>query len=310
MAKLNEIRSSNLNKLKNSTFSKAAKNYPKELLRLLFQMFEGIESVEIDNSKKEKAINDIERNIEDSMTDSSWWLDANNSREIIINDDIKINLDPRNEFLRIDVAVLLFIKISFKFEYSDTVGDIFGTLINFTKDVFERTGGKKVGMDEREEIRKELKSKYKPKKKSSFIESIRRIFNKYGFYFKIEKEFSYKFNYQLNNNGKLPTNFVDKLENPNLPFKINILQSKLFPVLFKKIENNNYLLKDYRILNNYFYIALTTRKENEKYHDMNVTYGERHKRVKSVMMARNEEKMAEGREEQKEILKELLEWKI
>lgn len=313
MVRLNEIRTSNLNKLKNSTYFNVAKSYPKELLRLLHEAFRDA-GFEVNEDETIQSIDRFERDMNDSLSNSNWFLDSNNSREIKINDDIAVRLEPKQEFVKFAISTAgLWGGISLKFDYTDKVGKILDKIINFTKEATSKLDMYS-SLEKKQKVRQELKLKYGENDKPKFINSLERLFSKFGFYLKRDSrdKIIYKFNYDYesifpNIGNYITHNLENEFKDTNMPFKINMLQNKIYPILIKKIENNNYLLKDYRMLNDYYYLELTDKKKNQKYPGANLTYGERHEKVKSVMFDRNEENLKKGREAQRELVKGLLE---
>lgn len=312
MAKLNEIRTSNLDKLKDSSYSKVAKSYPKDLLRLIYKSFEDA-GFEVNRNNRIEAIDRFDRDMDDSMSNSNWFLDSNNSREISINNDITIRLEPKQEFIKLNVSLPMFMSMNFKFDYDDKVGKILNKIIDYTKEASSKLDPN-ANLENKQKIRQELLAKYGEDNEPKFIKSLKRIFGKYSFYFRRDDrdKIIYKFNFDFEEaipGIKKYMNFdlERELNKCNLPFKMNKLQNKIYPILIKKIENNNYLLKDYRMVSDYFYLELTNKKREQKYPGANLTYGERHDKVKSVMMDRNKELLEEGREAQREIVKGILE---
>ncbi|MFW6002267.1 MAG: hypothetical protein ACOCQD_02920 [archaeon] len=287
MVKLNEIRTSNLDNLKKLSYLSAARKFPKELMRLLYKMFDDA-GFNANQDEKTKTIDRLERDLEDSLSTTNWWLDSHNNRSFEINKYLNINLETKEGIVRIRVNVVLMSEIEFEFTYDDKVGNIFNKLIKFSKDAMDKykelEANNATDIESRLEARKELRDKYETRKELSFIKSIQRISNKYGFKFLGggTRPLSYELHYSKHLTDKLEKYFSSE----KLLIYINELElrKKIYPILIKKVENSHYLLKDYRTLKNYILIEFSDKQPDQKIAGRTATQQDRHNKIKESMM--------------------------
>jgi hypothetical protein len=173
-------------------------------------------------------------------------------------------------------------RITFKFNYEKKIGEIFDKIVNFAKEALEKTKDSK-GIKDYENIRQELKQKYATNEsRPKFVKSIEKICKKYGYEFgeRGSRDLSYEINYSEELNEKLSYLDGQKLKHA----QTSIMRKKIFPYIIKKIESSNYLIKEFRPLDNFILLELTNKGPDNKMAGKNVTYEKNHERQKDKMM--------------------------